>query len=166
MAKKKSPAQLDELERREKIKKLVIIAMFSDDVLMERLVLKGGNALDLIHHVSSRASVDIDLSMNGEFTSNERLTLQGRIEKVLRETFRPEGYRVFDVRLHDQPKGLTADLADFLGRVQCRIQAHRAWSVRGVESGYRGTEKECGATRPGAGNSRLTSASTSTQPGR
>lgn len=115
MAKKKSPSAIEELERREKIKKLVIIAMFSDDVLMERLVLKGGNALDLIHRVSARASVDIDLSLDGDFTPEERLTLHGRIEKALRDTFRPEGYHVFDVKLEDRPPGLTADLEDFWG---------------------------------------------------
>jgi hypothetical protein len=111
--KKSSPAE--ELERRERIKKLVIIAMFSDDVLMERFVLKGGNALDLIHHVSARASVDVDLSIAGDFTPDERLALLGRIETALRDTFRPEGYQVFDVRLEDQPRGLTDDVADFWG---------------------------------------------------
>jgi hypothetical protein len=34
MAKKRRPNAADELERQEKIKKLVIIAMFSDDILM------------------------------------------------------------------------------------------------------------------------------------
>jgi hypothetical protein len=115
MGKKRRPSAAEELERRQKIKKLVIIAMFSDDVLMERLVLKGGNALDLVHCVSARASVDIDLSIEGDFTSEERLTLQDRIEKGLRDTFRPEGYHVFDVKLEQQPPGLTADLEDFWG---------------------------------------------------
>jgi hypothetical protein len=115
MAKKKRPSAAEELEWREKIKKLVIIAMFSDDVLMERLVLKGGNALDLIHHVSARASVDVDLSIEGDFTSEERVALHGRIEKALRDTFRPERYQVFDVKLEERPRGLTADLEDFWG---------------------------------------------------
>jgi hypothetical protein len=89
--------------------------MFSDDALMEQLVLKGGNALDIIYHVSARASVDVDLSIDGDFTSEERLTLHGRIEKTLRDTFRPEGYQVFDVKLEERPPGLTADLKDFWG---------------------------------------------------
>jgi len=121
MPKKKKSSPAEELERQERIKKLVIIAMFSDDVLMERLVLKGGNALDLIHHVSARASVDVDLSMAGDFTSDERFALLGRIEKALRDTFRPEGYQVFDVKLQDQPKALTAGFngrfGGFLGRI-------------------------------------------------
>lgn len=33
----------------ERIKTLAIVAMFSDDDLMERLVLKGGNALDIVY---------------------------------------------------------------------------------------------------------------------
>src|SRR5436305_11747178 len=104
MAKGKKPDAGEELLRREKIKKLVIIAMFSDDDLMERLVLKGGNAMDLVHRVSARASVDVDLSMAGDFTQDERLALQGRIETVLRTTFHPEGYHVFDVKLQEQPR--------------------------------------------------------------
>lgn len=115
MAKGKKPDAAEEIRRRERIKRLVIIAMFSDDELMERLVLKGGNAMDLAHRVSTRASVDVDLSMTGDFTADEWFALQGRIEKVLCTTFRPEGYYVFDVRFQEQPRGLTEDLADFWG---------------------------------------------------
>lgn len=43
----------------EKIKKLAIISIVSDDELMEKLVLKGGNAIDLIYQVSGRASIDL-----------------------------------------------------------------------------------------------------------
>jgi hypothetical protein len=89
--------------------------MFSDDLLMERLVLKGGNALDLVHGVSARASVDVDLSIDGDFASEERLSLRGRIERVLGDTFRPEGYQVFDVKFEEEPRGLTADLEHFWG---------------------------------------------------
>jgi len=47
----------------DKIKKLVIIALVSDDYLMEQLVLKGGNAIDLVYQISGRASVDLDYSV-------------------------------------------------------------------------------------------------------
>ncbi len=76
---------------------------------------RGGNALDLIHHVTVRASADVDLSIDGDFSSEERLLLRGRIEKVLQDTFRPEGYQAFDVRLEQQPPELTADVEDFWG---------------------------------------------------
>ena len=51
----------------EKIKKLAVTAMFSDDDLMDQLVLKGGNAMALIHKLTSRESVDIDFSMSHDF---------------------------------------------------------------------------------------------------
>jgi hypothetical protein len=42
------------------IRKLTITALFSDDVLFEQLVLKGGNAMSLIYHISPRVSLDLD----------------------------------------------------------------------------------------------------------
>ncbi|MGA3084518.1 MAG: nucleotidyl transferase AbiEii/AbiGii toxin family protein [Thermodesulfobacteriota bacterium] len=54
-----------------KIKQLTIIALFSDDFLMERLVLKGGNAIDLIYKISSRASIDLDFSIALDFKEEE-----------------------------------------------------------------------------------------------
>jgi predicted nucleotidyltransferase component of viral defense system len=60
-------ASMDYIELSARIKKLAIIAMFSDDDLMERLVLKGGNLLDLVYEISTRPSIDIDLSMEGDF---------------------------------------------------------------------------------------------------
>jgi hypothetical protein len=50
----RSSISAGELERLEAIKRLAIIAMFSDDMLMEEFVLKGGNALDLIYRVAPR----------------------------------------------------------------------------------------------------------------
>ena len=89
--------------------------MFSDDALMGRFVLKGGNALDIIHRVSSRASADVDLSIDGDFSADELLSLGGRVEKALHETFRSDGYHVFDFKLEDRPPELTSDLAHFWG---------------------------------------------------
>jgi hypothetical protein len=115
VAKKKKPSAAEEFEWRQRIKKLVIIAMFSDNILMERFVLKGGNALDLIHRATTRASVDVDLSIDADFTSEERLALRDRIEKLLQDTFRPEGYQVFDVKLEERPPDLSVELEDFWG---------------------------------------------------
>lgn len=115
MGKNKKVRAADELELQGKIKELVIIAMFSDDILMERFVLKGGNALDLIHHVSARASVDIDLSIDGDFSLELRDVLRDRIDKALGDTFGPEGYQVFDVTVEEQPKELTSDVEEFWG---------------------------------------------------
>jgi len=114
MKKKGQPTGLG-LAELERIKKLVVIAMFSDDELMDRLVLKGGNALDLVYRISPRASVDLDFSMESDFPEEEREVFRGRVEAALRRTFREEGYEVFDVRMENRPRELTQDVADFWG---------------------------------------------------
>lgn len=52
-----------EISKLDEIRKLGIIAMFSDDELMEMLVLKGGNAIALFYSEYSRASNDLDFSL-------------------------------------------------------------------------------------------------------
>jgi len=44
----------------EEVRRRILIALYSDDELMDALVLKGGNALALIYKVGSRASLDMD----------------------------------------------------------------------------------------------------------
>jgi predicted nucleotidyltransferase component of viral defense system len=76
-----------DLDYLDKIKRYAIIAMFSDDDLMDMLVLKGGNVLDLIYEVSARSSIDIDLSMASEFEENKLDIIKEKIEKTLVDTF-------------------------------------------------------------------------------
>ncbi len=71
----------------EKIKRLAIVSIVSDDYLLERLVLKGGNAIDLVYQLSGRASVDIDFSMQFEFEQEELDTISKKIEESLIENY-------------------------------------------------------------------------------
>lgn len=80
--------ELDEIRRH------VIIAMFSDDELMRQLVLKGGNALALVHKLGSRESVDIDFSIAEDF--NDIKDTRRRVYRVLQERFATVGFVVFD----------------------------------------------------------------------
>lgn len=111
------------LDRLRQIKKLAIIAMFSDDDLMDTLVLKGGNLLDIVYDVASRASVDLDFSMDGEFTPAQWSSLSDRIELRLQQTFRPKGYEPFDIKLTERPEEVTPDMAGFWGgyRIEFKI---------------------------------------------
>src|SRR5258706_4777888 len=87
--------------------------MFSDEALLDRLVLKGGNALELVHHVVSRGSVDVDLSIADEFTDlNDTAE---RIYRALREEFAKAGYVVFDETFQPVPKGLAVDPTPWWG---------------------------------------------------
>ncbi len=96
------------------IKKLTIIAMFSDDELMSRLVLKGGNALDLVHKVTTRASADIDFSISQDFPKGKD-DFRRRVATALTQTFAAPGYHVFDVKMDERPEPISAEVRDFWG---------------------------------------------------
>jgi hypothetical protein len=99
----------------ERVKRLIVVAIFSDEMMMQRFVLKGGNAIDLILNVSSRASMDIDLSMMGDFAAGELDEIKKRLGRRLIETFAPEGLTPFDIEMEERPAAITADLATFWG---------------------------------------------------
>ena len=91
------------------IRRLVIIAMFSDDTLFHQLALKGGNALNLVYKFGSRASIDIDLSLDADFAS---ITDTGiRIFRALRNRFAEAHYTVFDEKIESRPpiEGVAVD---------------------------------------------------------
>lgn len=102
--------ELDDLER---IKILAVVSLFTDDGLMEQLVLKGGNALDLIYQVSSRASIDVDLSLESQISDFPSFTR--RVAQALSNTFAEHGYHVFDVTVDEVPSALSEDVKDFWG---------------------------------------------------
>ena len=112
---------MERLEFLRHIKKVVILAMFSDDDLMDRLVLKGGNLLDIVYQLSARASVDVDLSMSGEFEDVDKL--RAKILNALETSFQEYGYIVFDFKLTEQPPKLSDDMKDFWGgyRVEFKL---------------------------------------------
>lgn len=114
MKKDNKAAALEQIDTLERIKKLTVTAMFSDDELYDHLVLKGGNAMDLVHRLSSRASVDLDFSMKHDFPEGVD-AFRDRIERALTGTFRIDGYEVFDVKMEEKPHHLTDDMADFWG---------------------------------------------------
>ncbi len=113
------------LEFLDRIKRLAIIAMFSDDHLMERLVLKGGNLLDIVYGVSTRSSIDVDLSIDGEFESFD--DFRARVRRALERTFREAGYVAFDVSIRPVPEELSDDMKAFWGgyKIEFKIIGRR-----------------------------------------
>ncbi|WP_341280429.1 nucleotidyl transferase AbiEii/AbiGii toxin family protein [Paenibacillus sp. FSL H8-0537] len=98
------------LEELRRFRTLTIIALFSDDDLLDTLVLKGGNALDIGYGMNSRASIDLDFSMSQDFESIGLTNLEEvrqRLEFVLSRTFFDNGYKVFDVKMISKPKTRT-----------------------------------------------------------
>jgi len=87
---------LDDVRRR------TIVALAADDLLGEMLVLKGGNALRLVHGIGGRASLDLDYSIEGDLDSAEDIRL--RIEAALQREFRILAHEVFDVKMRAKPR--------------------------------------------------------------
>lgn len=106
------PPQNTQLLRQ--IKNLTIKAMFSDDELLEQLVLKGGNAMALVHQISARASVDLDFSLKQDFSESLEV-VQERIRMALADTFRASGFEVFDFKMVEKPRTVSADMQAFWG---------------------------------------------------
>lgn len=114
MATKPKNVIAGEAQLLEKVKRWGVQAMFSDDELLDELVLKGGNAMALVHRLSARASVDLDFSMSHDFSDGIE-AVQARIEKALTTTFRENGFEVFDLKMAEKPLAITEDMADFWG---------------------------------------------------
>jgi hypothetical protein len=87
------------------IRRTAIIALFSDDVLFNHLVLKGGNALNLVHGLGTRSSLDVDFSMDQDFGDIEEA--RARIFRALKDRMESLGLVVFDESFAVEP-----DLSD------------------------------------------------------
>ncbi len=85
----------------EAIRRTVIVAAFSDPVLVELLVVKGGNALRLVHGIGSRTSLDVDFSTPGDFDQKE---VGGRLERALSDRFDSAGLFLFDFTMKRRPE--------------------------------------------------------------
>lgn len=105
-AEKAGPDLLDVIKRR------TITSLFSDDDLLELLVLKGGNAMDVVYQVSTRASVDVDFSVAEELDI-EAVGL--KVQTALEAGFSEIGYLAFDIKIEEKPKELPVELAGFWG---------------------------------------------------
>jgi predicted nucleotidyltransferase component of viral defense system len=66
------------------------------------LALKGGNALSLVHGITSRTSIDLDFSIAQDFPDFPRAN--ERIFRMLKDRFDSAGYVVFDEKLIPKPR--------------------------------------------------------------
>ncbi|MFI4853789.1 MAG: nucleotidyl transferase AbiEii/AbiGii toxin family protein [Phycisphaerales bacterium JB065] len=116
----------------EKIKRLTIVALVSDDDFFDRLVLKGGNAIEHTGIRPVRKSIDIDFSLDGSLDLLGSLSeLQSRIAIMLNSTFSSEGLHVFDVRLKERPENLKEDvLGEFWGGYEIRFKVIEAEAAK------------------------------------
>jgi predicted nucleotidyltransferase component of viral defense system len=89
------------------LRREIMAALFLDAFLLDRLVIKGGNALDIIHNINQRASVDIDFSIADEFLDQQ--DAQDRIKRALSQRFERLGLVVFDYSFEERPPEMPND---------------------------------------------------------
>ncbi len=102
------------------IKKLVILAIASEDELMEQLVLKGGHAIEFIQQRQnrlSRISNDFDFSMENSFDGDLAGVIV-RLERAITSTFAENGLHVFDYTFLEVPSMVSEDVKDIWGGYQ------------------------------------------------
>ncbi len=115
------------------IRRLVIVALFSDDELMEKFVLKGGNALDIVYSVGARSSVDVDVSMPDDFSDVE--DARERIFRALRDRFDSAGFVVFDEKFQLKPSVMRPGQSPHWGgyQVDFKIADRETYAKHGAD---------------------------------
>lgn len=93
-----------ELEFLNLIRRKIIVALFSDDYLMDKLVLKGGSAIDLVYKIDQRSSIDLDFSMEDDFKNSEMITAGKKIKSLINRELLRENYQIFDFKFEPKPK--------------------------------------------------------------
>ena len=83
------------------IRRALLTAVASDDLLVDLLVLKGGNALELIHRIGERASLDLDFSMEAD--ARDAGELEARLRRAAEDRLDSLGLVVFDWRFGPRP---------------------------------------------------------------
>ena len=91
----------------ERVRTTTIIAICSDDYLLDRLVLKGGNALRLLHGIGFRTSIDIDFSLESDFEDKEEA--EKRLFDSLEKNFALNNLVFFDASFYPKPKAAEND---------------------------------------------------------
>lgn len=104
----------------EEIRKQTILALFSDEFLFDRLVLKGGNAIHLVHKLALRSSLDLDFSMAGDFEDLEEA--KRHLFASLKNHFSALGYVVIDELLTSKPKVQRSEDRSWWGGYELRFK--------------------------------------------
>jgi len=97
----------------DEVRRRILIAMVSDDELLNMLVLKGGNALAMVHGVVQRATLDMDFSIASHFP--DLAGAKARIFAALRGEFAKIGFAVFDEKFIPKPSARGPNQPDWWG---------------------------------------------------
>ncbi|TVQ79065.1 MAG: hypothetical protein EA369_05705 [Bradymonadales bacterium] len=88
-----------------------LTAIYSKDILSEKLFLKGGQALRLAHNLKSRLSRDVDFSTPSKIEEEDLYFTH--FEESLKTEFSANGFHLFDFRYVRRPEKRDGDAPDF-----------------------------------------------------
>jgi predicted nucleotidyltransferase component of viral defense system len=112
------------------LRRHIIAALATDQQLFELLVLKGGNALSLVHEIGLRASTDIDYSMEGD--SDEPEALGAAIFEALHVHLGRIGLIVFDETFRPRPLKQDSRLVRWGGyTAEFKLASREVWEAVG-----------------------------------
>jgi hypothetical protein len=129
------------------MRRTAVEALFSDDIVSEYLVIKGGNAIEIVHAVPNcRASFDIDASIPGILSEEEKTLIEGRVRSTLEKAFAEIGYRIIDYTFREITfVGEANSVGSFWGgyRIEFKILSEKYGLITkgNLESKRRRTEK-------------------------
>jgi len=83
------------------IRTTIITSIASDDKLVDLLVFKGGNALEIAHRIGQRSSLDLDYSMATDVDNASEIG--ERLFRALRTRFNSEALILFDDEFAPRP---------------------------------------------------------------
>lgn len=89
------------------LRRQFIAAIAADAQLAELLVLKGGNALNVVHEIGSRSSLDIDYSLIRD--PDDMANFSERLFERLRRRLVPHELVLMDASLEPKPRSTPAD---------------------------------------------------------
>jgi len=115
-----------DIQKLNQFKTWAIIALFSDDFLADCFVLKGGSALDLVYNLSSRASIDIDVSMKDDFNEKDLPMIQKKLKTAFVETFKEHNYTIFDFNFGKSPLHQDKDRARYWGGYFIKFKIYKS----------------------------------------
>lgn len=116
----------------EKIKLLTLKALMHDEKLMYGLVLKGGNALQLVYDITDRASMDIDFSIEGDFTELDYERINSTLDALLNHEFQKENLIVFDIKFIEKPKANKVEIWKGYN-IEFKVTTQDNWFVDNIE---------------------------------
>lgn len=104
----------EEKDLTEDVKRTIIRSIYSNDDLFDQLVLKGGNAIAIIHAKKIRKSIDVDFSISSDFPGG-LVKLEELLESSLKQGFNEANYHFFDFKINETPKAISDEMKDFWG---------------------------------------------------